>query len=278
MKNAASPVHDRPIAALPLYDFPQLRLETDTFWREIAKRLRNAGMTAVPSRLTRRQDYAAAWGDAGLLLGQACGYPLMKQSRKRARIVATPVYTSWGCESFHHSSFFIVNANAPFGMLSDLRGRVCAVNGLDSNTGMNLLRAAIAPLAAAKPFFRSVVVTGSHLASIEAIANGVADIAAIDCVSLAHLQRFNSTLTAGVRTIGRSRLVPSPPFITARETDDKTLAILHRALKDIEADPKLASVRAALSIDGFEYTSEADYEIILGLEREAAAASYPKLC
>lgn len=276
-KSATETARVQPIAAFPLYDFPQLRLETNAFWRAIAKRLRDAGVTAVPGRLSRSQDYTAAWRNPGLIMGQACGYPLMQQLRNRARIVATPFYTSRGCESFQHSSIFIVNANAEFGTLSDLRGGVCAVNGFDSNTGTNLLRAAIAPLAESKPFFHSVVVTGSHLASIETIANGGADVAAIDCVSLAHLRRFESTLTACVRQIGQSMLVPAPPFITGWKTDDGTLAVLRRALDDVAADPKLASVRAALSIGGFKYVAEADYEIALRIEQEAAAVGYPKL-
>jgi hypothetical protein len=48
--------------------------------------------------------------------------------------------------------------------LDDLRGGRCAVNDLGSNSGMNLLRAEIAPLANGKAFFKSVLVTGSHLA------------------------------------------------------------------------------------------------------------------
>jgi ABC-type phosphate/phosphonate transport system substrate-binding protein len=277
-KSATETAHVQSIAEFPLYDFPQLRLETNAFWHAIAKRLRDAGVTAVPHRLSRSQDYAAAWRNPGLIMGQACGYPLMKQLKNRARIVATPIYTSRGCETFRHSSVFIVNANAEFGTLSDLRGRVCAVNGFDSNTGMNLLRAAIAPLAESKPFFHSVVVTGSHLASIEMIANGGADVAAIDCVTLAYLQRFESALTARVRQIGQSTLVPAPPFITTWKPEDRTLTVLRRALDDVTADPKLASVRTALTIGGFEYVAEADYEITLRIEQEAAAVGYPKLC
>ena len=62
-----------------------------------------------------------------------------------------------------------------------------ALNAHDSNTGMNLFRAAIAPIAGGAPFFRAVVVTGSHEASVAAVAEGRADLAAIDCVSFALL-------------------------------------------------------------------------------------------
>jgi ABC-type phosphate/phosphonate transport system substrate-binding protein len=171
----------------------------------------------------------------------------MKQFRIAARIVATPVYTAPGCEGACHRSVFIAHATSRFATLSDLRGGICAVNGFDSNTGMNLLRVTIAPIAERKPFFRSVVISGSHLASIKAIVDGRADLAAIDCVSFANLQRFVPTLTDSVRPIGQSMLAPAPPFITASTTDDTTLAILRRALAKVAADPRLLSLRAAVA-------------------------------
>jgi ABC-type phosphate/phosphonate transport system substrate-binding protein len=268
----------QPLAAFPLYDFPQLRVDTDAFWRAIVQRLQDAGLREFPARLTRSRDYNAGWRNSRLLLGQACGYPLMKRFGITARIVATPVYTAPGCKGAWHRSVFIAHARSRFASLSDLRGGICAVNGFDSNTGMNLLRAAIAPLAERKPFFRSIVISGSHLASIKAVVGGRAELAAIDCVSFAHLQHFAPTLTESVRPIGQSTLAPAPPFITASTTDDATLAILRRALAEVVADPQLVSLRAALLIGSFEFVAEADYELALRLERDAAAAGYPELC
>jgi ABC-type phosphate/phosphonate transport system substrate-binding protein len=275
--NRATKIASSRIAAFPLYDFPQLRLETDAFWRAIAKRLQDAGVAKVPTRVIRSPDYDSVWRDPRLIIGQACGYPLVKQLNSQARVIATPIYLAEGCRGFRHSSFFIVNAEAAFRTLSDLRGRTCAINGFDSNTGMNLLRGAITPLAHGQAFFDSVVVTGSHLASVEAVASGGADLAAIDCVTFAHLQRFEPDLTARVRQIGRSLLTPAPPFITGRETDEANLSILRTALKGIAADPELGSVRAALLIGGFELIADADYEFALRVERDAAAAGYPEL-
>ena len=265
------------IAALPMYDFAQLRLETDEFWRAISTRLQDAGIDGVPTALSRSSDYTSARRDPRLIIGQACGYPLFKNFTKRLRIVATPIYSAPGCKGPRHSSFFIVNAEAAFGTLSDLRGCTCAINGSDSNTGMNLLQAAIAPLAKRHTFFASVVVTGSHSASVEAVASGIVDLASIDCVTFAHLQRFDSDLTARVRQIGQSLFTPAPPFITAWETDEKTLCVLRNILKGIAADPVFEFVRAALLISGFEIIGDADYEFSLRIARKAAANGYPVL-
>ena len=69
---------------------------------------------------------------------------------------------------------------------------------------MNLFRAAIAPLAGGRPFFSEVIVTGSHAASLEAVADGNAPgLAAIDCVT------FGSA--CGVFGPGPSSASPSSP-------------------------------------------------------------------
>jgi ABC-type phosphate/phosphonate transport system substrate-binding protein len=278
MRNSAKAIKGaRRIAAFSMYDLPQLSSATDAFWRAIAQRLENAGLSDVPLSLTRSEDHANAWRHPNLLLGQACGYPLMKQFRNAVRIIATPVYTSPGCDGPHHCSVFISNMKAGRQRLHDLRGGICAVNGYDSNTGMNLLRAAIAPLARGKSFFDSVLVTGSHLASLKAVADGRADLAAIDCVSFTHFQRFESSLAARVARIGPSMRTAAPPFITAAETDDAARAILREALSNVAADPGLEPVRRALSIGGFEFLDETDYELALRIEEAAAAAGYPEL-
>jgi len=54
---------------------------------------------------------------------------------------------------------------------------------------MNLLRAAVAPLAKGGAFFDSVTMSGSHWHSVQMVASGHADLTAVDCVSWAHFRR-----------------------------------------------------------------------------------------
>jgi len=268
-------VATRHVAALPMYDMPQLRQATDEFWHAISVRLQAAGLKA-PASLARTDDYLDLVRNPDLLLGQACGYPLVVQFKNAVEIVATPIYSSRGCEGFDHCSVFIVNAEAGHRTLRDLRGSTCAINGYDSNTGMNLLRAAIAPIANGQLFFRSVTVTGAHRHSLEAVANGQADIAAIDCISFAHFQRFEPELTARVSTIGQSLRTPAPPFITAQK-DAGIIRILRDVLHDVATAPELASVRADLNIAGISFEPDIDYRALLTIERSAAELGYPEL-
>ncbi len=260
-----------------MYDLPPLQPVTDEFWSAIAQRLRATGIADVPSTLTRDLGHLETWRDPRLLFGQACQYPLARAWHDAVRLLAIPAYAAPGCEGSRYRSAIIVKAKDPARRLEDLRGRRCAVNERDSNSGSNLLRAAIAPLAARGRFFASVALTGGHLASVRAVAQGSADVAAIDCVSYAHIERFDPGLTAGLRILDWTPSSPGLPYVTARASDASTVAALRVALVAVQADPALARVRDALLLSGIDFAVDEDYVEVRQLERDALERGYPEL-
>jgi ABC-type phosphate/phosphonate transport system substrate-binding protein len=265
------------IAALPMYDLVGLEAANDALWTAIAQRLTAAGVEGAPERLTRSRPLEAVWTDPGLLLGQTCGYPLVTALGGQVRLVATPKYGAQGCDGALYRSAVVVRRADPAQGLADLRGRRAAVNDLGSNSGMNLLRAEVAPLAHGAPFFGHVAITGAHAASVQAVAEAEADVAAIDCVTFAHLQRLRPRMTQGLRVLAWTTATPGLPLIAAATTDAALLAALRQALAAVARDPALAAVRATLLLDGFEILPQEAYDTILALERDAISRGYPIL-
>ena len=260
-----------------MYDFAPLRAATDAFWSAIAARLRARGIADVPPALTREVSHIETWHDPLLLFGQACQYPLASTWHEAVRLVAIPAYAAPGCEGSRYRSAVIVRTGDPAQRLADLRGRRCAVNERSSNSGSNLLRAAIAPLAEQGRFFSSVELTGGHLASARAVAEEAADVAAIDCVSYAHIQRFHPELTARLRILDWTASSPGLPFVTARAGGDSSLPALRAALAEVQSDPALAAVRDALLLTGIDFAVDEDYVEVRRLEREALELGYPQV-
>jgi ABC-type phosphate/phosphonate transport system substrate-binding protein len=161
-----------------------------------------------------------------------------------------------------------------FAALADLRGRRCAINELDSNSGMNLLRAAIAPLSTGGRFFGSIVVSGSHLRSVEMVASGEADVASVDCVSFAHFQRLYPSVVGELRVLAWTPSSPSLPFITARSTGDAMVRAIRSALADVFDDDGLAPVREQLLLRGVDLAPKEGFDEVLALERGAVEAGY----
>ena len=264
------------IAILPMYDFPWTAVANDALWASVSARLAEAGIQA-PLRLTRDGDLAALWRHAGLIFGQTCGYPYVTSLKDTVTLIAAPEYSFPGCEDASHRSFIIRRVSDSRRGLGEFRGATAALNAHDSNTGMNLFRAMIAPIAGGAPFFRALVVTGSHEASMKALTDGEADLASIDCVSFALLSRGRSELVERVTVVAESPLSPSLPFIAAAGVPASTIATVRGALFATLADPALDEARATLGLKGARPVGSGDYDRLIEIARDAAAAGYPRL-
>ncbi|WP_348649851.1 PhnD/SsuA/transferrin family substrate-binding protein [Sinorhizobium sp. BG8] len=114
-----------------------------------------------------------------------------------------------------------------------------------------------------------------HRASIDAVASGKADVAAIDCVTFGNTLRFDPERVAGVRVLMETASGPGLPFITSMTTSPEQLATLRRALAEVVADPALATVCDVLSLRGIHVLGDKDYEALAALDRDAARHGYP---
>jgi ABC-type phosphate/phosphonate transport system substrate-binding protein len=261
-----------------MYVAPSVVVEAQRdLWAHLRDHLRSAGLTGVPEAPDEQTAHHDAWLDPRLLLAQTCGFPFVKRLRGRVRLVATPVYEAPGCEGPTMCSVIVVREEKAPPSLAACAGLAVAINETGSNSGYNLLRAAVAPHAGGKPFFSSVVETGGHLASMAAVSAGKADLAAIDCITYDLLRRHAPERLAGLSILERTRSGPNLPFITRLTASDEELAALRSALKAAVAAPELAEARAILGLTDVVMLDESAYDVLLDYERAAIDAGYPDL-
>jgi ABC-type phosphate/phosphonate transport system substrate-binding protein len=206
------------IAALPMYERAETRAATDRLWSAIAARLRDAGLDA-PAALTRAADAWELWQSPDLLLAQTCGLPFRAHLHRRVALVGTPDYGLPGCPPGYYRSVIVVRAAgaAP--------GRVPEAPRLAFNDPLSQSgwAAALDWASARGLHFSALVETGAHAASAAAVAEGRADIAAIDAVTWRLLRRYDPA-ASGLRELARTAPVPGLPLITARGRDAPALA------------------------------------------------------
>ena len=260
--------HEARAANLRMYDAPEWAGAVDAFWARVVARLRAHGLADIPDRLTRDRALDDIWTDPRLLLAQTCGWPLVTRLAGRVAVVATPRHTLPGCAGATHRAFIVVRADDPVDGLAALRGRRFALNGWDSNTGMNLARALFAPLARDGRFFGAIVVTGAHRASLAAVAEGRADAASVDCVTYGLLCRHAPGAVAGLRVLAETPATPALPFITRAGAPPNELAALRAALDQPDA---------ALAFAGVTVLPDGTYDALSGLAAAAARLGYPTL-
>jgi ABC-type phosphate/phosphonate transport system substrate-binding protein len=243
-----------PLATLPMYDWPEVAAATDRLWTAIRAALAAEGV-AAPEALARPADPMTAWTDPNLVLGQTCGLPFVQALAGRTVLLGAFDLTVPGCPPGWYRSAVVVRADDPRPTLEAFRGARPAISARDSQSGYAALWHHAAPLARDGRFFGPVTITGAHAASVAAVAEAAADLAAIDYVSWRLARRFRPGAAARLRVLMLTDPTPGLPLIAAAGTDP---APHRRALAAALAapDPELAET---LGLAGFVRLDPADY-------------------
>ena len=234
------------IASLAMYPFTHLQSAHERLWDDVRSRLSfdapALSWDVDPDVASRRDD---------LLLGQTCGWPLVKDLAKTVHVVGTFDCDVDGAADGTYRSVLVSNVDAP---LTDILHRAdlrVAANSQDSLSGwISLLSVA----SAEGVQLDAVEWTGAHAISIEAVRDGRCQLACIDAVSLAHLG------ARGLSIVGHGPRIPCLPLVASRSISGAVVSELRGALAASVSDPAMAATCATLKIRGFLERDLADYE------------------
>ncbi|MFZ1467534.1 MAG: PhnD/SsuA/transferrin family substrate-binding protein [Paracoccaceae bacterium] len=238
------------IASLGMYDRAETAAANDRLWGLIRGGLRARGVKA-PDALTRGEGaYWPAWQSPDLVLSQTCGYPFRARLHDTVTLIGTPDYGVADCPPGHYHSVFVARTDGP-NDLATLASQRLAYNEDLSQSGWvgpanHLLSLGLTP----RPALRS----GGHRASALVVAEGRADLAAIDAVTWAMLQKWDPAVT-NLKVVDRTAPTPGLPLIAAKGADrDATFAAVAEAMDRLH----LAD-RALLGLRGLVFIPVADY-------------------
>ncbi len=222
-------------------------------------------------------EHDEAYTNPNLITAQTCGYPLVTRWAKTHKPIAVALFDVPGCtlDTAQYSSWFITRADHPANSLQQFRDTRIALNSDSSNSGMNVLRYAISQFASTERFFSERLLTGGHKQSMYAVAEGRADLAAIDVVTYALINELEPGMCQQLKIVGQSESTTGLPFICAKHSDlnhNELCIAMNQAVEHMA--PK---ARKLLHLSGFKSATAQDYEQIKHLENEAIAAAYPEL-
>lgn len=244
------------IVSLPMYDWPEIQVYNDQFYKELRTSLADQGFIAPPV-LDRTNTPMGQWLNSNLLLSQTCGLPFKTVFKDKVSLVGTPAY-GINCGAGSYYSVIVVHQETSIDTLDDLKGLTFAYNDKGSQSGYAALLYTLSSVGNTDDFGSSVE-SGSHRASIQAVAMGQADFAAIDALSW-ELALRHEPAAQKLRVIATSEPTPTLPFITARRSR-KEIDRLHMAVVDamVSLDE---TTREALLLIGFSPLKERDYDVI----------------
>lgn len=239
------------IASLAMYDFGPAMAANDRLWALIRDGMRAQGLPA-PEALTRGEAaYWPAWQSPDLTLSQTCGYPFRARLHDKVTYIGTPDYGVEGAAPGHYRSVFVVRRDDPRQTLADFDGAAFAYNEALSQSGWAAPQNHAAKLGLRLP---PALQSGGHRHSARAVAEGRADIAALDAVTHA-LLRGDEPAMAHLRVIDRTDPTPGLPLIAGPGAPaDRLFDCVAKAIADLPAED-----RAALHLNGLVRIPQASY-------------------
>jgi ABC-type phosphate/phosphonate transport system substrate-binding protein len=257
------------IAALPMYDWPEARAEVDALWAGLRARFiaagidapetlarRNGDLPAVPGGIRNGEgrliapdpatlpseelSFPVLWKHPGLLFAQTCWGPMEQGLAEHVAMIGQPSYDGIeGGAGELYSSAILMRRSAPrvaspadgravlpFELLRNTR---LAFNSNDSMSGILALTRDLEALGESLAIFSERIETGGHRSSIAAVAQGRADVCAVDCKSWQLAQRHEPS-AAGLEVVGWTARRKGLPFITSRHTPAAVVAKLRSIL------------------------------------------------
>lgn len=239
------------IASLGMYDRPETHGSNDRLWALIRDGMRQAGL-AAPDSLTRGAcAYWSAWQDPDLILSQTCGFPYRARLRPHVTLIGTPDYEVEGCPPGYYRSIFVARADDPRQSLPEFDQAGLAFSEDLSQSGWAAPQNHAASLGLT---LRPVLRTGGHLMSARGVAEGRAEIAALDAVTWSMIAEWEP-FAADLKTVGATLPTPGLPYIAAPGSNGPLLfAIVERAIAGLpDADRRILRLKGLVAIAAETY-------------------------
>jgi hypothetical protein len=245
------------VASLAMYDRPETRAGWDALWAttvqdyELWRSGTDPELPAIPRTLSWDGPHDATWLKPDLTLSQACSLPYRTRLHGKVTLLGAFDFNLPGCPPGYYNSVLVMRADDDRQAPENWAALTLAYNAPDSQSGW------AAPYDHAQMLgtaFKAGLETGSHAASARAVAEGRADIAALDAQSFRLLQRYDPVMSA-LREIGRTEPTPGLPLITRRGWDSAELwAALSQALDALPDETKtLLDLRSLTTIHTDRY-------------------------
>lgn len=158
-------------------------------------------------------------------------------------------------------SMLIVPADSTAQSMADLQGKVFAFTDPISHSGRAYPTYLVAQLGSTpEAFFSRTFFTYSHDKAIAAVAQGVADGAAVDSLVLKYALERDPSLSEKIKVIHQSPPFGIPPVVVPPDISPRLKAKLREVLLDMTKDPEGEKILAELGFDRFALLDDNAYE------------------
>jgi len=173
--------------------------------------------------------------------------------------------------SLGYRSCLIVHADSDMFGPEDIAGKTFAFNDPNSTSGYLVPSTFFMTEMGVDPrkHFAKVTFSGSHEASILAVANKKVDVAATNLPDLQQLTRENKVPRGGLRVIWVSRLIPNDPVVARKDLPASLRLAVQESLVTMKARHPDAFKEIGAWVGNFVKADEAKYQVVREMNEAA---------
>ena len=166
--------------------------------------------------------------------------------------------------SLGYRSCLIVHEDSEIFAPEDIRGKTFAFNDPNSASGylvpmaMFLNEMGVDP----KKHFSKVTFSGSHEASILAVANKKVDVAATNLPDMTQLVRENKVPRNALRVIWVSKLIPNDPIVVRKDLPPSLRSAIQESLVTMKSRSPEAFAQGGQYFAGFVTADDSKYQVV----------------
>ena len=165
-------------------------------------------------------------------------------------------------------SYILAQKDSTIATFDELRGKRFGFTDPHSNTGALVPRYMLAQRhETPESFFADSFFTYSHDNSIHAMADGLADGAAVDSLIWEYLHATDAIDTKRTRIVEKSPPYGIPPVVVHPAVDAGLKSLLRSTFFSLHADPKAIPLLQELQIDRFEAGEDSMYDSVRQMQR-----------
>jgi phosphonate transport system substrate-binding protein len=173
--------------------------------------------------------------------------------------------------SLGYRSCLIVHADSDVFSPEDVAGKTFAFNDPNSTSGYLVPSAFFMMEMGGDPkkHFSKLTFSGSHEASILAVANKKVDVASTNLPDLQQLTRENKVPRGGLRVIWVSKLIPNDPVVVRKDMPASLKSAIQESLTTMRARSPETFKEIGAWVGGFVPADDGKYQVIRDLNETA---------
>ncbi len=193
-----------------------------------------------------------------ICLSWICGllYTRLQENNNHLSAMLAPLFSYTSDELPVYYSYIITRKDNFYQNLGELKGMRLALNERASFSGYEILRHYYGKTQQ-MPEFSQVLVTSSHLASVQSILANSADVAAIDHSLYSYWAKHNPDLAQNLKILEPLGPFPAPPFVVHESLDSELKRELELALLALPE-----AFLDSLDLKGFRQVDDRYYDAI----------------